>query len=113
MKLDLSNVALPQEELEVDEVVYMVTAMPATEGLKFMEQHQESIDSGKADLALMKKIICMSVTKDGKMISEKANNSALSFDIVFAKKYGHLRKLYQAILEYNFSDVFQEPDSEE
>jgi hypothetical protein len=112
-KMNLADVALPQEPMEVDGVEYYITAMPATEGLKFMEQHQESIDTGKADLALMKKVVCMSVTKDGKVIGEKAGNGVLSFDVVFARKYGHLRKVYNAALEYNFEDVFQEPDSED
>lgn len=112
-KIDLSNVALPQEEIAVDGVEYLVTALPATEGLKFLEQHQASLDSGKPDLALMKKIVCMSVTKDGKMIAEKPSNGTLSFDIVFAKKLGHLSNLFNEVLKYNFDDVFTEAVSEE
>ena len=112
-KIDLSTVALPQEELEVDGVTYLVTALPATEGLKFMEQYQESLDSGKPDLAVMKKIVCMSVTKDGKLISEKASNGSLSFDIVFARKLGHLRNLFNEVVKFNFSDIFNESGGDE
>lgn len=101
-KTNLSAIALPQEVVTVDDVDYLVTAMPATEGLKFMEQQQESIDSGKADLSLMKKVICAYVCKDGMQITDK------SFDIVFARKFGHLRKLYQEVIEYNFGEVFLE-----
>lgn len=106
-KLNLADVALPQETLTVDDVEYLVTAMPATASLQFMEQYQESIDSGKADLATMKKIICKYVVKDNAVIDDK------KFDIIFARKLGHLGKLYQAVLEYNFQDVFGEAGSEE
>lgn len=112
-KIDLSNVALPQEEIECDGVTYMITALPATEGLKFMEQYQEYLDSGKPDLAVMKKIVCMSITKDGKMIAEKATNGTLSFDIVFARKLGHLRNLFNEVVKFNFEDVFQSADDSE
>lgn len=106
-KLNLSEVALPTESIDVDDTTYQVTAMPATEGLKFMEKYQEAIDTGKADLATMRQVICKYVTKDGMAITEK------SFDTIFARKYGHLQKLYQEVLVYNFADVFQQPDSEE
>ena len=106
-KINMADVALPQEVLKIDEVDYLVTAMPATKGLQFMEAQQESMDSGKADLALMKQVICAYVCKNGIQITEK------SFDMVFALKYGHLRKLYQAVIEFNFGEVFQEDGGEE
>ena len=106
-KLNMKDVALPQETLVIDEVEYLVTAMPATKGLQFMEAQQESIDSGKADLALMKQVICAYVCKNGIQITEK------SFDITFSRKFGHLRNLYQAVIEYNFGEVFQEDGGEE
>ena len=106
-KLNMNDVALPQEVITIDEVEYLVTAMPATKGLQFMEAQQESIDSGKADLALMKQVICAYVCKNGIQITEK------SFDITFSRKFGHLRNLYQAVIEYNFGEVFQEDGGEE
>ena len=106
-KLNMNDVALPQEVITIDEVEYLVTAMPATKGLQFMEAQQESIDSGKADLALMKQVICAYVCKNGIQITEK------SFDISFSRKFGHLRNLYQAVIEYNFGEVFQEDGGEE
>jgi len=112
-KIDLSNVALPQEEVVVDEVTYLLTALPATKGLEFLEKYQEQLDSGKPDLSVMKQIICLSATKDGKIISDKASSSGLSFDILFARKLAHMRNLFTAILEYNFGDVFNEPVTEE
>ena len=106
-KLNMNDVALPQEVITIDDVEYLVTAMPATKGLQFMEAQQESIDSGKADLALMKQVICAYVCKNGIQITEK------SFDITFSRKFGHLRNLYQAVIEYNFGEVFQEDGGEE
>lgn len=106
-KINMADVALPQEVLKIDDVEYLVTAMPATKGLQFMEAQQESMDSGKADLALMKQVVCAYVTKDGYPIT------AEKFDIYFSRKFGHLRNLYQAVIQYNFGEVFQEPDSED
>ena len=106
-KLNMADISLPQEVITIDEVEYLVTAMPATKGLQFMEAQQESIDSGKADLALMKQVICAYVCKNGIQITEK------SFDISFSRKFGHLRNLYQAVIEYNFGEVFQEDGGEE
>ena len=106
-KLNMADIGLPQEVITIDEVEYLVTAMPATKGLQFMEAQQESIDSGKADLALMKQVICAYVCKNGIQITEK------SFDITFSRRFGHLRNLYQAVIEYNFGEVFQEDGGEE
>lgn len=93
---------LEQATLTVDDVDYLVTALPATKGLQYLEVYREEIDSGKADLSQMKQIICPSLG-----ITEK------SFDVKFARKYGHLHKLYRAILNFNFEELFQTPDTEE
>ena len=108
-KLNMSSVALPQETLSVDEVGYLVTSMACTDGLRFMETQRDNIEAGKApDLALMKQIVCKYVVKDNVQIT------ANSFDILFARKYQHLHKLYNAVIEYNFaSEGFQEDGGEE
>lgn len=94
------------EDIEVDGEIYTISAMPATAGLQFMEKYQEAIDSGKADLSLMKQVITKYISKDNKAIDGNR------FDVIFSRKYMHLQNLFQAILKYNFEDVFQEPDSE-
>lgn len=106
-KLNMADIGLPQTVLTIDNVEYLVNAMPATKGLQFMEAQQQSIESGKADLALMKQVICAYVSKDGMQITDK------SFDIVFALKFGHLRNLYQAVIEWNFGEVFEQGGGEE
>jgi len=37
-KLNMNDVALPQEVITVDEVDYLVTALPASYALQFMEK---------------------------------------------------------------------------
>jgi hypothetical protein len=106
-KLNMNDVALPQEVITVDEVDYLVTALPASYALLFMEKYQEAIQTGKSDLATMREVIVKSVCKDNKQITNS------SFDIIFARKFMHLSQLYQAVLNYNFEDVFTAPDSEE
>jgi len=92
---------------QIDEVEYLVTALPASYALQFMEKYQEAIQTGKSDLATMREVIVKSVCKDNKQITNQ------SFDIIFARKFMHLSQLYQAVLNYNFEDVFTAPDSEE
>ena len=106
-RINMSDVALPQEVLTVDDVDYLVTALPASYALQFMEKYQEAIQTGKSDLATMREVIVKSVCKDNKQITNQ------SFDIIFARKFMHLSQLYQAVLNYNFEDVFTAPDSEE
>jgi len=106
-KLNMADIGLPQETLVIDEVEYLVTALPASYALQFMEKYQEAIQTGKSDLATMREVIVKSVCKDNKQITNQ------SFDIIFARKFMHLSQLYQAVLNYNFEDVFTAPDSEE
>ena len=98
---------LEQTTITVDDIEYLVTAMPATKGLMFIEKHQAAIDEGKADLSQMKQIICNYVSKENMQITEK------SFDITFARRYAHLNKLYKEVLNFNFEELFQAPDSGE
>lgn len=106
-KINMNDVALPQTTITVDDVDYLVTALPASYALQFMEKYQDAITSGKADLAIMRELVIKSVTKDNKQIT------AQSFDIIFARKFMHLSELYQAVLMYNFEDVFMATDTEE
>lgn len=98
---------LEQTTITVDDVDYLVSAMPTTRGLQFMEQYQEEMDSGKDNLAMRKQVICNFVSKDNQMITDKR------FDVVFSRKYKHLSKLYNEVIKYNFPDFFGEPGTEE
>jgi len=98
---------LEQTTITVDDVDYLVSAMPTTRGLQFMEQYQEEMDSGKDNLAMRKQVICNFVSKDNQMITDKR------FDVVFSRKYKHLSKLYSEVIKYNFPDFFEQPGTEE
>lgn len=106
-KINLEEVTLPQTTADVDGVEYLITAFPATYALEFMERYQDAIQAEKPNLRIMKEAICKSVCKDNKQITEK------SFDCIFARKYMHLSKLYQEVINYNYEDLFTAPDSEE
>lgn len=98
---------LEQTTITVDDIDYVVSAMPTTRGLQFMEQYQEEMDSGKDNLAMRKQVICNFVSKDNQMITDKR------FDVVFSRKYKHLSKLYNEVIKYNFPDFFEQPGTEE
>lgn len=98
---------LEQTTLVVDDIEYLVSAMPATRSLQFMEQYQEEMDSGKSNLAMRKQVICNFVSKDNQIITEKR------FDVIFSRKYKHLSKLYTAVIAWNFPDFLEEPGTED
>lgn len=101
---------LEQTDITVGEHTYTVTAMTATDGLKFLEENQEVLDSGKSDVAIMRKIICKYATLGSIDIDEK------KFNVHFARKYKQMRTLYMEILKFNFPETeegFQEAGTEE
>lgn len=89
--------ALPQTTIEVDGTHYLVDAMPASVALEIQEAIFDN--DGKITMKLIKRVVCGSVSVDGKAINEK------SFDVVFARKTSHLRKLVNEILIWNFEDA--------
>lgn len=100
---------LEQTEITVGETTYNVTAMTATDGLKFLEENKTVLESGKSDVALMRRVICKYATIGSIALDEK------KFDNHFSRKYAQMRKLYNDILEFNFpehEEGFQEPDTE-
>lgn len=100
---------LEQTEITVGDHTYTVTAMPATEGLKWLEENRGISESGKSDLSVMKKIICKYATLGSIAIDEK------KFNTHFARKLKQMSKLYEEILKFNFPEEeegFQEPDTE-
>lgn len=99
--------ATEQTSKTVGDREYLITAMPASVGLKWMEKHQESLDSGKFDNALMREVICMWVSFENRPIDQKR------FDVLFSRKYAHVKKLYNEVIAFNFEELFQEPGSEE
>lgn len=106
--MNLKDIATEQITVEVDEREYLINAMPASVGLAYMAENQEALDSGKPDFALMKKTICGGwLSFENKIVDQKR------FDILFARRYAHMRKVYNEIQKFNFEELFQSPDSEE
>jgi hypothetical protein len=99
-----SILALPQTTIEVDNVSYLVDAMPATVALEVQEEIMKN--NGQPSIKLIKRIICGSVSLDNKNITEK------SFDIIFARRTGHLYNLATEIIKWNMPDLFTESDTE-
>lgn len=101
---------LDQTEITVGDFTYTVTAMTATQGLRFLEKNQEIIDAGKSDVAVMQEIITATATLGSVAIDSK------KFNTHFARRFKQMRKLYLEILKFNFPETeegFQEPDTEE
>lgn len=103
----MAIMALEQTTIEIDDKEYLITAMSATDALMFMEKNIDNVSKGKVDLSVMKHLITKYVSFENKQITDK------SFDVIFSRKVGHLRKLFDSVMEYNFQDVFQEAAGEE
>lgn len=106
-KMNITEVALPQETIEVDGEEYTLNAWPASFSLAFLEKNAEILEQEKPDYSLVKQVVIKSACKDNKLIDEKR------FDILFSRKTAHLLNLYKEILNYNLGDLFTLPDSEE
>ena len=97
--------ALPQTTVEVDDISYLITAMPATVSLEVQKEIMDNM--GEPSISTVKRVICGSATLDGKDITEK------SFDIIFARRTGHLYKLASEIITWNMPDLFQNEGTDE
>jgi len=91
--------ALPQTEVEVDGVTYLITAMPASVSLEIVEELMK-LEGARPGMALVKRIVCGSVSLNG------ADITAKTFDIIFSRKTVHLYKLVDAVIQWNMEDVF-------
>ena len=96
---------LPQTEITVDETTYTVNAMTATAALEAQMELMES--GGVPSIKLIKKLICGNVSVDNKDINDK------SFDIIFARRTGHLYSLANEIIKWNMPDLFTESGTDE
>lgn len=87
-------VTLPQKEVEIKGVKYLITALGATEGLEVITK----LSSGDVDGKFIKAIILRSVTTEGIKRDEKW------FDTHFARKYTAVQELYEAIIDFNLGE---------
>lgn len=94
------------KEIEVDGTNYVVRLMPTMEGLDFMTRMQKEGLSG----ALVYKAVKDCVAIGSTSFDEK------KFNTHFKGKYGHLMRLVEKVVEFNFPDMYEgneESDSEE
>jgi len=98
---------MEQTTVTVDDIEYLITALPTTEGLKFFERFREQLIAEKEDLSLQKSLVISCVDKGGIRITQE------TFDKLFSRKYAHLKKLYDEVLKWNYPDFFVLPGSEE
>ena len=98
---------LEQTTIVVDGIEYLVTAMGAEQSLEFFADHQQEIVTGKINVKMRKQLICSCVAVDNRAITPQR------FDIIFSRKFKHLRELYNEVSNWNFPDFLEEPDTEE
>lgn len=85
---------LPQKEIEVGGVNYLITALGASDGLEVISK----LTSGDVDGKFIKAVILRSVSVDGLRKDDKW------FDVHFARKYVEVQKLYEEIIAYNLGE---------
>lgn len=94
------------KEVEVDGENYIIRLMPAMDGLNFMTRMEKEGLSG----ALVFKVVKDCVAQGSVSFDEKKFNNH------FKGKYGHLMRVVEKALEFNFPDMYEgneESDSEE
>ncbi len=96
---------MEQKDLELDGEKYLLSVFTATVGLNF--QYRLGQEGLSPDL--VKDLVMKGCTKGSVQIDAKL------FDRHFAGKYGHLFRLAEEIIKYNFDDIAPnvESDSEE
>lgn len=102
--------ALETKEVTIDDNLYIITAMSATDGMEFFSQAQGLLSSGMIPARQMKELIIKYVKIGSKKFDEK------SYDIHFSRKYDRLNELFASVMEFNFGEMDPnagEDDSEE
>lgn len=90
----------PTKDVEVDGINYKLTAFPAMEGLSFQFR------LSNPNPQLIQEMVMKGVSKDTVAID------AVKFNHLFTGRLGHLMKLYQEVVVFNFTDPLEESDSQ-
>jgi hypothetical protein len=101
---------LPQTEVTVDDMDYVLNALPTTLAVDIQNVLIENghVEGWRPDIDLVRKAVVGSqVQYEGKVITKDL------FEVHFARKSVHLYKLVDEIIKWNFEDVFTVSDSEE
>lgn len=101
---------LPQTEVSIDDMDYVLNALPTTLAVDIQNVLIENgnIKGWRPDIDLVRKVVVGSqIQYEGKVIDKNL------FEYHFARKSLHLYKLVDEIIKWNFEDVFTVSDSEE
>lgn len=101
---------LPQTEVSIDDMDYVLNALPTTLAVDIQNVLIEngSVEGWRPDIDLVRKVVVGSqIQYEGKVIDKNL------FEYHFARKSVHLYKLVDEIIKWNFEDVFTVSDSEE
>lgn len=101
---------LPSESFEIDGVNYVANALPTTLAIMIQDVLIEKGDEPgwRPDIDLVRKIVVGSqMDSDGKSISKD------EFEYHFARRTVHLYNVVDALIKWNFQDVFMESGSED
>lgn len=101
---------LPSEEFEIDGEKYVANALPTTLAIKVQDVLIENGDKEgwRPDLELVRTIVIGSqMSCSGKSITKE------EFEYHFARRTLHLYNVVDALIKWNFQDVFMESGSED
>lgn len=101
---------LPSESFEIDEVKYVANALPTTLAIMIQDVLIENGETPgwRPDIDLVRKIVVGSrMESEGKAIDKD------EFEYHFARRTLHLYKVVDALIQWNFQDVFTEGGSED
>lgn len=101
---------LPSESFEIDGVKYVANALPTTLAIMIQDVLIENGETPgwRPDIDLVRKIVVGSqMESEGKAISKD------EFEYHFARRTLHLYNVVDALIGWNFQDVFTESGSED
>lgn len=101
---------LPSESFEIDEVKYVANALPTTLAIMIQDVLIENGETPgwRPDIDLVRKIVVGSrMESEGKAIDKD------EFEYHFARRTLHLYNVVDALIQWNFQDVFMEGGSED
>ena len=98
---------LETKDVVINDNMYIITAMSATDGMDFMTTAQDAFLDGTIPAKRMKEIIIKYVSLGNNKFNEK------SYDTHFSRKYNVLNELFAEIMEFNFGSMAEDLDEGE
>lgn len=100
-------IEVEQKEVVINGNKYLLNAFQAMYGLQVLQELLKiSFNTAEAPAALLRDVVCKTVTINSVAIDEK------KFNQHFRKKIGELIELCNEIWKFNFDDIFSAEDKE-